>query len=77
MGSTGIHLLERYAKILRTHGGRLILAGVSPIVYEQLNRTHLLDYFGKENIFVQSDTIFDATEHALESAEMWLYTLAS
>lgn len=74
MGSTGIHLLERYAKQLRHHGGRLILSGVSPFVRDQLSRTRSLQFFGEDNIFLQSDTIFDATEHALEAAEMWLKT---
>ncbi|MDQ7028192.1 MAG: SulP family inorganic anion transporter [Anaerolineae bacterium] len=74
MGSTGIHLLERYAKQLRHHGGRLILSGVSPFVRDQLSRTQSLQFFGEDNIFVQSDTIFGATEHALEAAETWLKT---
>ena len=51
MGSTGIHFLERYAKALRAQGGRLMLAGISPIVFAQLSRTHVIDFLGEENIF--------------------------
>ncbi len=66
VGSTAIRFLQRYHRQLCEHGGRLILAGVSSPVKEQLERAGLFAYLGKENIFLANDVVFSATEHALE-----------
>ncbi len=72
LGSTGIHLLERYATQLRAAGGRLMLAGISPAVADQLERTGTLDWLGRENVFTAGETLFRATEDALQQAQEWL-----
>jgi len=73
MGSTGIHLLEHYAQKLRARGGTLMISGVTPMVYEQLRRTRALDFLGRENIFLQQDIVFAATDQAIEAAEARLH----
>ncbi|MCC6612262.1 MAG: SulP family inorganic anion transporter [Anaerolineae bacterium] len=77
LGSTGIHLLERYAQRLRDRGGRLIISGVTAVVYEQLKRTRGLDFLGRDNIFLQQDVVFAATEQAIEAAEAGLQAEAA
>lgn len=72
LGSTGIRLFEKYARQLRDHDGKLILAGVSQTVRDQMERTGALKIFGKDNVFYADDVVFSATEHALEYAEDWL-----
>ena len=72
LGSTGIHLLERYAGQLQAAGGRLILAGVEPAIEDQLRRTGALHRLGEENVFPANDLLFGATERALQRAVDWL-----
>ncbi len=67
IGSTAIRFLQRYDQQLKAHGGKLVLAGVSPLVKEQLSRTDGIKYFGLENIFFAEDVLFSATEEALAS----------
>lgn len=72
MGSTGIHLLERYAQKLRANGGRLMMTGISNDVFSQLKRTHAIEFFGEENLFPQCEVVFEATEKAMQIATDWL-----
>ncbi len=72
LGSTGIRLLRRYANALHARDGRLILAGVSTEVREQLERTGTIALLGEGNVFPASDVVFNASESALAHAQVWL-----
>ena len=72
LGSTGMRFLERYQQQLQQRGGKLILAGISPHIREQLERTGELELIGEENIFFSDDLIFSATHRALSFAKSWL-----
>ena len=72
LGSTGIRALRRYARQLRARGGKLILAGISPHVKTELERTGAIQEFGMENVFYSNDLVFGATEVALHYAREWL-----
>ncbi len=72
LGSTGIRLFEKYARQLHDHDSKLILAGVSQTVRDQMERTGAIQIFGRDNVFYAEDVVFSATEHALEYAENWL-----
>jgi SulP family sulfate permease len=77
LGSTGIKMLERYARRLHEKGGKLILSGISPAVQQQLESTNAIERLGRENIFYEEDIIFSATEKALAYAQTWLRSLAT
>ena len=51
IGSTVIGALRRYTAALQANAGKLILAGVSPALRDQLQRTGMLNLIGEENIF--------------------------
>lgn len=68
LGSTGIRFLREYNRNLKAHGGHLILAGLSPSVHDQLERTHMFQEFGADNIFDASNIYFEATHNAYEYA---------
>ncbi|MCC6453619.1 MAG: SulP family inorganic anion transporter [Caldilineaceae bacterium] len=51
VGSTFINALTRYARQLEAHEGRLILAGVSEVIYHQLEKTGAINLLGRDNIF--------------------------
>ena len=69
LGSTGLTYLKSYAGKLKAVGGTLLLAGISPDVKEQLERTNGINDLGIENIFFSNHIIFSATERALAYAE--------
>lgn len=71
-GSTMIAVLDRYNQVLQANGGKLMLAGVSSGVLEQLERTGLLDKVGRENIYLAQSQWGVAANDALEAALVWL-----
>ena len=50
-GSTMIGVLDRYCRTLQANGGEMMLAGISPGVMRQLDRTGLLDLIGRDYVF--------------------------
>jgi SulP family sulfate permease len=72
VGSTISEVFRRYAQALQVNHGKLILAGVSPALRAQLQRTGMLDLIGKENIFLATKTIGEAGNAALHAATEWL-----
>lgn len=72
VGSTVIEVLRRYTQALQANAGKLILAGVSPVLRDQLRRTGMLDLIGEENIFQVTDQIGEAGNAALRAATDWL-----
>ena len=72
IGSTFIQVLERYAQQLQANGGKLMLAGVSEHVMEQLAKTETFETIPKEDVFLAKDTLGRATLDAVAAAEQWL-----
>lgn len=68
LGTTGINILLRYDNELRQHGGKLILAGVSKDVHDELQRTGAITRLGPESIFDATPIILQATENAAHYA---------
>jgi SulP family sulfate permease len=71
-GSTMIGVLDRYARTLQGNGGRLMLAGVSDGVFQQIERTGLIQLIGRENVFKEQPQWGAAANEALETAQAWL-----
>jgi SulP family sulfate permease len=76
LGSTVGEVLRRYTQALQANGGKLILAGISPVLRNQLQRTAILELIGKENIFPVTKTIGESGNTALRAATDWLATPA-
>jgi sulfate permease, SulP family len=74
-GSTMIAVLDRYNQTLKVNGGKLMLAGISPGVMLQLERTGLLDRIGRENVFLAHQQWGVAAYEAYEAAQEWLEEL--
>jgi sulfate permease, SulP family len=74
-GSTMIAVLDRYNQTLKANGGKLMLAGISPGVMLQLERTGLLDRIGRENVFLAHQQWGVAAYEAYEAAQEWLEEL--
>jgi SulP family sulfate permease len=72
IGSTVIEVFRRYAEALQANAGKLILAGISPGLRDQLRRTGILALIGEENTFLLTETIGEAGNAALRAAKDWL-----
>jgi SulP family sulfate permease len=73
IGSSFVTVLERYNTQIRAHGGRLMVAGVSPKVQGQLERTLTSsEVLGPENVFVATSTLAASTREAYAAAQRWL-----
>jgi SulP family sulfate permease len=72
VGSTVNEVFRRYNQSLQANGSKLILAGVSPALKGQFNRTGLLSQIGEENIFMESEKIGESGNAALRVAREWL-----
>lgn len=57
LGRIFLTVLERYADDLHEHNSKLMRAGVTPVVVEQLEKTGLIKRMGRENILLASEQI--------------------
>jgi SulP family sulfate permease len=72
VGSTFIGVLLRYNEALRANGGKLMLAGVSSTLKEQLDRTGSTAIIGEENLFMVQPQLGAPANEALSAARAWL-----
>ena len=73
IGSSFVTVLERYSQQVKAAGGLLMVAGVSPKVKGQLDRTETTsDILGSENVFVATTTLGASTRAAYAAAQRWL-----
>ena len=72
VGSTFIDVVRRYAKALQAHDGKLMLSGVGPELFYQLEHTATLALLGEDNVYREDKVYFASTRAALEAANAWL-----
>jgi SulP family sulfate permease len=72
ISSSFIEVVERYAQQTQAKGGKLILAGVHENVKAQLDATETTETIAEEDIFLETDTLRESTNAALEAAKQWL-----
>jgi SulP family sulfate permease len=73
LGSTFLNVLQRYARQLAERGGRLLLAGVTPHVKQQLDDTGFTTtVLGEAQIFPAGPALGAATTQAMDAAQAWL-----
>jgi SulP family sulfate permease len=72
IGSTFIQIMERYSAALHKNGGKLMFSGVSENVYDQLEKTEMIELLGEENVFPDSSKLLYSSKQALKAANAWL-----
>jgi SulP family sulfate permease len=72
IGSTFIRTIRRYTQQLQAQGNKIMLVGISQNVYEQLERTDLLDLIGEKNIYLSQPIFGKALRRALSDAGEWI-----
>jgi SulP family sulfate permease len=70
--TSGIVMLERYARKLQARGNKLMLVGVEPPLQHELDRTGLTSLLGEENIFPSTSSIGGPMSEALTAANEWV-----
>ena len=72
VGSTFLRVIDRYAQALGKKGGKLMLAGVSQRVYDQLRRTGMLAALGEENVYQATRLLGESAQQAWHDGQGWL-----
>jgi SulP family sulfate permease len=72
IGSTFLRVLKRYATNLNANQGKLVLAGVNEHIYQQLQKTGLMDQLGSENVYQATSILGDSALDAYQDANAWL-----
>ena len=70
--SVAIKALRRWAAALQAHGGRLIVAGVTPAAERILERGGLVDVLGADGIVPAGDRVFGALDDAVVRGREWI-----
>jgi sulfate permease, SulP family len=70
--SVAIKALRRWAGELEAHGGRLIVAGVTPTAERILERGGLGDVLGPDGIVPATDQVFGALDDAVDRGREWI-----
>ena len=70
--SVAIKALRRWAGELEAHGGRLIVAGVTPAAEKILERGGLLDVLGADGVVPATDEVFGALKTAVGRGREWI-----
>ena len=72
VGSTFIRVVDRYAKQLQINDCQLMLEGLNRDVFEQLERTGVIDAVGRQNVFLAEPQFGSALMTAIETARQWI-----
>jgi SulP family sulfate permease len=71
VGSTFINVIREYQEELKERESKLILLGVSDGVYEQLERTGMVELLGKENVHKANEYMGKTFQKVWDDAEEW------
>jgi SulP family sulfate permease len=70
--TSGIVLLERFARKLHAGGNKLMLVGVEPRVRRELDLTGITRLIGTENVFESTANVGGPLNEALIAANEWV-----
>jgi sulfate permease, SulP family len=70
--TSGVALLERYARKLHAGGNKLMLVGVEPGVRRELDLTGITRLIGTENLFESTSNLGGPLNEALIAANEWV-----
>jgi sulfate permease, SulP family len=67
-----IRALRKWATELQSHGGRLLIAGVSPAAAKVFDRGGITELVGADGIVLASNRVFGALDEGVERGRAWL-----
>jgi len=69
---TALEVIEGFINRALEEEKRVILSGVTPKILRMLNKMHIIDHVGKENIFMEDDEVFATSGKALDEASSFV-----
>lgn len=69
-----VHAVAKWASDLKAHGGRLIIAGLSPAALRVLQRGGITEAVGPDGLIPGTTKIFGALEEAVARGRQWIAT---
>jgi len=69
---TALEVIEAFINRSLEEDKRVILSGVTPKILKMLNKMHIIDHVGKENIFMEDDEVFATSGKALDEASSFV-----
>lgn len=69
---TGLEVIETFINRALEEDKRVILSGVTPKILNMLNKMHIVDHVGKDNIFMEDDEVFATSGKALDEASTFV-----
>jgi len=68
---TALEVIEAFINRSLEVDKRVILSGVTPKILKMLNKMHIVDHVGKENIFMEEDEVFSTSRKTLDKASSY------
>ncbi|MEG6521658.1 SulP family inorganic anion transporter [Desulfotomaculum sp. 1211_IL3151] len=69
---TALEVVEAFINRAHGDGKRVILTGVSPRILKMLDKMHIVEHIGKENIFMEDDEVFATSGKPLDEASSFV-----
>ncbi|MCB8815839.1 SulP family inorganic anion transporter [Desulfosporosinus shakirovi] len=69
---TALEVIEGFINRALEEEKRVILAGVTPKILRMLDKMHIVNHVGKENIFMEDDEVFATSGKALDEASSFV-----
>lgn len=73
---TALEVIEAYINRAAGDGKKVMLSGVTPRIYKMLDKMHIIDHLGKENIFMEDDEVFATSGKALDEASSFVRSVS-
>ncbi|CCO09461.1 SulP family inorganic anion transporter [Desulforamulus hydrothermalis] len=69
---TALEVIESFINRAQSDGKRVMLSGVSPKIYRMLEKMHIIDHVGSNNVFMEEDEVFATSGKVLDEASSFV-----
>ena len=69
---TALEVVEAFVTRALGDGKRVILSGVTPKIHKMMDKMHMIEHVGAENVFMEDDEVFATSGKALDEASSFV-----
>ncbi|SHF22261.1 sulfate permease, SulP family [Desulforamulus putei DSM 12395] len=73
---TALEVIEAFINRALGDGKRVMLSGVTPKIYKMLDKMHIIEHVGKDNVFMEDDEVFATSGKALDEASSFVRNIS-
>ncbi len=73
---TALEVVEAFVTRALGDGKRVILSGVTPKIHKMMDKMHMIQHVGAENVFMEDDEIFATSGKALDEASSFVRNIS-